>query len=148
MAGIVTGRDAKIFIATNSSDLPNKGVTLWGVSDFTLSVSRDITEQELVGQTGNLKKPGKLSINGSFTNCKFAASGNSDALDNILNPDTLLLISGSVADSNLSWYFVSCQVTGFEVAFGDASTISEASINYTVLDPYNVSYSNGHISDS
>jgi len=148
MAGIVTGKDAKIFLSTSSSDLGSKGVSLWGVSDFTLTFSRDITEQELVGQTGNLKKPGKLSVNGSLTNCKFAASGNSDALDNILDPDTLLLISGSVASTNLSWYFVSCQVTGYEVSFGDASTITEASIDFTVLDPYNVSYSNGHITDA
>ena len=148
MAGIVTGKDAKIFLSTDSGTLGTKGVTLWGVSDFTLTFSRDITEQELVGQTGNLKKPGKISINGSLTNCKFAASGNSDALDNILDPDTLLLVSGSVASNNLSWYFVSCQVTGYEVSFGDASTITEASIDFTVLDPYNVSYSNGHITDA
>jgi len=148
MAGIVTGKDAKIFISTSPSDLSSKGVTVWGVSDFTLSFSRDIVEQELVGQTGNLRKPGKLSIEGSLTNCKFAASGNSDALDSIIDPDTKLIISGSVAEGNLSWYFVSCQVTSYEVTFGDASTITEASIDFTVLDPYNVTYSNGHISDA
>jgi len=146
MAGIITGKEAKIFLSTSSSDLSSKGVALWGISDFSLTFSRDVVEQELVGQTGNLKKPGAITIEGSLTNCKFAASGNYDALDSIVNAKNLI-ISGSLGTNNLSFYFASTQVTSYEVSFGDASTITEASIDFRVLDPYNVTYSNGHISD-
>ena len=146
MAGIITGKDASFKIAVGSLD--NKDLSFWGVSDMSLSFSRDIVEQELVGQTGNLRKPGKLSVEGSFTNCKIAASGNSDILDSIIDPENLLVISGQLGSGNLRFYFVSCQVTSFEVTMGDASTISEASIDFTVLDPYNVTYSSGYITDT
>jgi len=146
MAGIVTGRSAKVFLSTSSSDLPNKGVSLWGLSDFTLRFSRDTVEQPLVGQEGNYRKAGKLTIEGSLTNCRFAASGNSDVLDNLVDPDTYLIVSGSTASDGLSWYFPSCQVTSYEITFGDASTITEASIDFVVVDAYNASYSNGHVS--
>ena len=146
MAGIITGKDASFVIAVSSLD--NKDLAFWGVSDMSLSFSRDVIEQELVGQTGNLRKPGKLSVEGSFTNCKIAASGNSDILDSILDPNNLLVISGQLGSGNLRFYFTSCQVTSFEVTMGDASTISEASIDFTVLDPYNVTYASGYITDA
>ena len=147
MAGIITGKEAKIFISTDASKIGEKGVTVWGISDFSLTFSRDVVEQELVGQPGNLRRPGAITIEGSLTNCKFAASGNWDALDSIVNAKKII-ISGSLGTDSLSFYFVSAQVTSYEVSFGDASTITEASIDFRVLDPYNVTYTAGHISDA
>jgi len=147
MAGIVSGKDAKIYIATSAGDLENKGHQLWGISDFSLTFSRDTVEQELVGMPGNYFKIGGLSVEGSYTNCKFAASGAADALKSIVE-STYVQISGCVADGSLRWYFASCQITGYDVSIGDADTISEASIDFTVMDPYNVTYSNGYITDT
>lgn len=146
MAGIVSGKDAKIFIATNAADLSGKGQAVWGISDFSLTFSRDTVEQELVGMPGNYYRIGSLSIEGSYTNCKFAASGSADSLKSIIE-STYVQISGAVADGSLRWYFVSCQITGYDISIGDADTITEASIDFTVMDPYNVTYSNGYITD-
>jgi len=142
MVATVRGNAARIRIG-------NKLHSVFGISDFSLSFSRDTIEQDLVGEEGNLFLPGALSIDGSFTACKFGASGNSDALDSILN-GTYVTISGAVSGStHLRWYFTSAQITGYDISMGDASTITEASIDFTVLDPFNVTYdrNTGRVSD-
>lgn len=142
MVATVRGNAATIRIA-------NKDHSVWGISDFSLSFDRDTIEQELVGEEGNLFMEGALSIDGSFTACKFAASGNSDIIDSILN-GSVITVSGAVSGStHLRWYFASCQITGYDVTMGDASTITEASIDFTVLDPHLVTYDSntGRVSD-
>ena len=142
--GVVTGKSAKVAIYSGST---HKDQSVWGISDFSLTLSRGSVEQSLVGQTGNWFDYGKLSVDGSLTNCRFAASGNSDALSSIID-SAYITVSGSTG-SNFSFYFVSCQVTSYEVTLGDADTISEVSIDYTVMDPFNISsnVNTGHISD-
>ena len=55
-----------------------------------------------------------------------------------------LAISGCVSDATdatyISWFLVSCQVTGYDISMGDADTITEASIDFTVMDPFAVAY--------
>ena len=150
----VTGKDARVYLYANGGTgaLATKGVDTWGVSDFSLTFDRGTVEQELVGQTGNYFDQGALSIEGSLTNCKFAASGNADLLINLIDPSTYpnLRVSGQIgASPALSWYFMSCQVTSYEVTAGDADTISEMSIDFQILDPHKVAYtsSTGHITD-
>ena len=142
--GVVTGKSAKIAIYSGST---YKDQSVWGISDFSLTFDRSSVEQELVGQTGNWFDYGKLSVDGSLTNCKFGASGNSDALSSIID-SAYVTISGGTG-SNFSFFFASCQVTGYEVSIGDADTISEASIDFTVMDPFNISsnVNTGHITD-
>ena len=144
--GTVTGKDATIIIMSGAT-AKNQGV--WGISDFSLTLDRGTVEQELVGETGNWFAQGALSIEGSYTNCKFAASGNCDALVSLIESQNLT-ISGNVSAGSLSWLFVSSQVTGYDITMGDADTITEASIDFVVLDPYNVTIgaSDGFITDS
>jgi hypothetical protein len=143
--GTVTGKDAAIGIYSGST---YKGHSTWGISDFSLTFDRGTVEQELVGETGNWFDYGALSCEGSYTNCKFAGSGNSDALSSIID-SCYITVSGSTG-SNLSWFLVSCQVTGYDVSMGDADTITEASIDFVIMDPYNVTIdtSTGHITDA
>jgi len=147
--GTVTGSSAYIAIGAHAAAA---GATLqadsiWGISDFSMNVERGMVEQELVGEIGNYFTHGALSIDGSYTCCKFAASGLSDSLDNILGNSTYLTVSGSTG-ANLSWYFRSCQVTGYDISMGDADTITEASIDWVVMNPHQVSIdSNGHMED-
>jgi len=145
--GTVTGKDARICIWAGAGAA--KTHSLWGISDFSLTFDRGIVEQELVGETGNYYTFGSLSVEGSYTNCKFGASGNSDALDSIIN-GTMINVSGALNTSNLTWFFHSCQITGYDIAIGDADTISEASIDFTVMDAFRVTYldSDGHIEDN
>jgi len=142
--GTVTGKDASISIWGGAAA---KGHALWALSDFSLTFDRGIVEQELVGQTGNWFDYGALSVEGSYTNCRFGASGNSDTLDSIV-ASSFLNISGNTG-ANLSWWFVSAQVTSYEVVIGDADTISEASVDFVILDPFRVAMntSTGHITD-
>ena len=142
--GTVTGKNASFAIYSGST---HKAHSLWGISDFSLMFERGTVEQELAGETGNWFDYGSLSVEGSLTNCKFGASGNSDLLSSIVD-SCYVKVSGSTG-SNLSWFFVSAQVTSYDVSMGDADTISEVSIDFTILDPYNVviDTSTGHITD-
>jgi hypothetical protein len=146
MGATVTGRNAVLFLGTAAP--PTKGINVWGVSDLSVTFDRGSVEQELIGQPGNYFDQGSLSIEGSITNCRFAASGNADALLNIIDSDTYpnLRISGAIgSDNGLTFYFRSAQVTSYEVAIGDGDTISEASIDFQVLNPADCSYNLGHI---
>jgi len=134
--GTVTGRSSTIAICSGAVTNTWKSHSLYGISDFSLTLARGTVEQELVGETGNYHAPGSLSIDGSYSNCKFAASANREDINSIINA-TNITISGSTGAS-LSWCFASCMITGYDVAIGDADTISEASVDFIVMDPYNV----------
>jgi len=141
---LLTGEEANVMFGSS-----HKQETLFGVSDFSLSFNRGTIEQELVGTVGNIFTPGALSVEGSFTNCRFGASGNSDFIDSLIN-GTYVKISGQIntgAGNDLKFVFASCQITGYDVSIGDATTISEASIDFTVLDPYNVTYATQKVND-
>jgi len=138
---LLTGEDATIYIGAASQD-----IIVYGVSDISFSFTRGTVEQELVGKAGNYFTQGSLSIEGSITNCRFAASGNSEFLDSIVD-GSVIKISGSIGTGALKFCFASCQVTGYDVNIGDASTITEASIDFTVMDPKNVTYSSELVSD-
>ena len=147
--GTVTGKNATIVIASGAT---SKNQAIWGISDFSLTFDRGTVEQELVGETGNWHGQGSLSVEGSYTCCKFGASGNCDALVGVIE-STFLTISGNVDTTdtdNLSWRFVSSQVTGYDITMGDADTITEASIDFVVLDPFNVAINatSGFITDA
>ena len=160
MAGTVTGKNANIWIAAHSGqgtiDFSNGDHGTYALSDFSLTFDRGTVEQSLLGQAGNYFDQGPLSLTGSLTQCRFGISGNAPLLQNIVNGEDefeYIAISGNVSDdasgiTYLKWYLVSCQVTGYSFTFGDASTITEASIDFTLLDPQHLTYSNGLISDS
>lgn len=138
--GTVTGKDAKIWIASGGSQGMGSWKThsLLGVSDFSLTFARGTVEQELVGETGNYFAPGSLSIDGSYTRCKVAPSGSTEDIDSIVNA-SYVWISGTTGAS-LCWCFASCMITGYDVSVGDADTITESSIDFIVMDPYNVTW--------
>ena len=139
MAGTITGQEAAIKIS-------NTAHSVFGISEFSLTFDRGTVEQSLLGKKGNKQLMGALSIEGSLTCCKFAASGNSPMLTSIVN-GTVITVSGSTDDSyKLAWFFKSCQVTGYDISMGDATTITEASIDFTVMDPHNATYTGGWIS--
>lgn len=130
---IITGESAILWFG-------GKEDSVWATSDFALNFSRGTVEQPLVGEKGNYYLQGALNIDGSLTNCRFGASGNSEFLDSIVD-GTVLDISGAVdGSSSLVWHFVSSQVIGYNVSVGDASTITEVSIDFTVMNPKNATY--------
>lgn len=132
---ILTGKKAKIAIGgTNNSH------SVYGISEFSIVFNRGTNEQPLLGAEGNEYYEGPLSIEGSLTCCKFAASGNSKLLDSIVS-GSIVSISGAVSGStDIRWFLHSCQVTSYNVSAGDAGTISEASIDFVCLNPHQVSY--------
>lgn len=161
MAGTVTGEDANVWFAAHSGGVAvwtgfttTENHSFWGMSDFSLTIDRGTVEHDLMGQAGNYFDQGSLSMNGSFTISKFGSSGSSYALMNIVDETykyEYVAISGQVSDATdatyLKWYLMSCQITGYDVSIGDASTITEASIDFVVLDPENITYTPGLISD-
>lgn len=142
------GGTAPVFTAT-------EGHAFYGLSDFSLTIDRASIEQDLIGQAGNYFDQGALSMDGSFTMSKFGVSSNDYALKSIIDgtgENKYVAISGQVSDTTdatyLKWYLVSCQITGYDVSIGDASTITEAAVDFAVLDSQNIEYTGGLISDS
>ena len=161
MAGTVTGEGANVWIAAHSGGYAPKSYTsrdhaTFAISEFGLTFDRGTIEQDLIGQPGNYFDQGKLSVDGSLTQCRFGASGNADLLQSIVDGSgrwEYITVSGQIADDSgdivyLKWYLVSCQVTGYDITIGDADTITEASIDFVLLDPQNISYTVGTISDA
>ena len=137
----IKGNNATIMIGDNYTQ-----TTVYGTSDFSINFDRGTIEQELVGQEGNYFTQGSLSIDGSFTNCRFAASGNSEFLNSIVD-GSVIKISGQIDGSDsLNFFFNSAQVTGFEVSVGDAATITEASIDFTIMNPKDITYASQKVS--
>ena len=132
-----TGKDASITIGSKTH-------TNLGLGDFSLTLSRDTIEQELVGKIGNYFVAGSLSVEGSFTASEIGKSALDEILSNILptsqegNSSAKIIVSGQAGTNSLGFYFASAQITGFDIDLGDADTISTASVDYTVLDPFNV----------
>ena len=155
--GTVTGSSANIALkahpaGTAASTLDTHAT--YAISDFSITLDRGTVEQELVGEIGNYFTFGSLSVEGSFTCCKFGASGADTSLDNLFNKgsvNTYIAISGSTGNSSagISWYFQSCQITGYDIALGDADTISEASIDWVLMHPNQISIAltTGHMRD-
>lgn len=158
MAGTVTGRNAVVKLAAHSGGTSLASIAVlmhdhetFGIGDFNLTFDRGTIEQPQVGKPGNYFDQGALSVEGSLTAAKFATSGISDMLYNLLyNHDTwnkyeYLAISGCVSTKTdviyLAWCLASCQVTGYDVAVGDASAITTASVSFTVMNPQDVSCS-------
>lgn len=160
MAGTVTGEDANVWFkihagGTAPSFTSTEGHAFYGMSDFSLTLDRASIEQDLIGQAGNYFDQGALAMNGSFTMGRFGSSGSSYALDSIIDGtggNKYVAISGQVSDDSggqtyLKWYLISCQITGYDVSIGNADTITDASIDFVVLDPQEIRYRNGLISD-
>ena len=141
MTATVTGKDATIEIGLGGVE-SNK---LYGISDFALSFSRGTSEQPLIGCEGNEFYEGAITISGSYTCCKFGADQNCDSLKSIV-VGSVIKVAGKIGTNNgdkfLNWQFDECQVTSYGVSTGNASKITEASIDFTIMNPYEVAYDN------
>jgi len=125
-----TGEDAKIWLVASTH-------STIGLGDFSITIDRGVVEQELVGEAGNKFQQGAVSIEGSFTNAEWDGTVMDNTVGALIN-GTLVKISGSAGPNSLHFTFASCQITGFDLTLGDASTVTEGSVDFTVLDPYNI----------
>jgi hypothetical protein len=125
-----TGEDADIYL----SGLSN---TTIGMGSFSLSIDRGTIEQELVGEAGNYFTQGAMTVGGSLTNCLWGGTVVDATLGSLIN-GTQVAISGNCGANSLHFYLVSCQVTGFDITIGDAGTVTEGSLDFTMTDPYNL----------
>jgi len=125
-----TGEDATIKIS-------GLGQASFAIGDFSLTIDRGTVEKELVGEAGNKFTQGALSVEGSFTQAEFGDKAVNAIVGSLIN-GTMVSVSGTSGVDSLHWYLKSCQITNFELSFGDASTVTEGSIDFTLLDPYNL----------
>jgi len=132
-----TGEDAVIQIGMGSASGMHSD---FAIGDFSVTLDRGTVEQPLVGQTGNFFKQGAMSAEGSFTQAKFGTSVLDIVLKSVISgtKSTRVWISGLVGPSSLHFFFKSCQITSFDISIGDASTVTEGSLDYAVIDPYNI----------
>lgn len=142
MAGtIYTGKDAKIWLRSGAWVETDDGTlthSTLAISDFSLTLSKDTVEQNLVGELGNYFLAGGLSAEGSLTACKMHNSAIGKLVGFMIN-STPLNISGNCGANNLHFFLQSCQVTGFDFSIATAGDITEGTIDFTVLYPYALS---------
>lgn len=132
----VTGSQASITIAT-------KAQTVYGLSNFTLSFTRGTSEQPLVGCEGNEFFEGALTISGSYSCCKFGADQNCDSIKSVISGTTFVLtgeVAPTSAEKHLNWVFDQVQITSFDISEGNASKITEASIDFIIMNPQDATY--------
>ena len=110
----------------------------FAVGDFSLTLDRGTVEQELVGETGNYFTQGAISIEGSLTSVKLGDDGAGIFLRAMVNSEDIKISGGTQTISGLAFVLPSCAVTGFDISIGDASSITEGSIDFTVLNPYDL----------
>lgn len=124
------GSDARIYISGSSW-------STYGLSDFSITIDRGTVEQELVCEKGNYFTAGSLSIDGSFTACKLSNSEGGPIIAAMIN-GTTVAISGNAGTNSIHFYFKSAMITGFDLSIGDADTMTEGSIDWTLKYPQNV----------
>ena len=138
MAGTPTtykGNNAVITITAGGGDLTHSALA---ISDFSLTLDKGTVEQELVGENGNYFLAGSMSADGSLTACRLGNGALGDIVSDMINGNAVT-ISGTCGTNSLHFYFVSAMITGFDFSVGDADTISEGSVDFTLLEPYKVS---------
>jgi hypothetical protein len=132
---VYKGDDATILIIANDAEMTH---TTLAISDFSITLDKGTVEQELVGETGNYFIAGSLTIDGSLTSCKVHSSAVGNIISDMI-AGTTVTVSGTCGTESLNFYFVSAQVTGFDFSIGDADTITEGTIDFSLLKPYLVS---------
>jgi hypothetical protein len=137
---LFTGEDATVWIRNNTGTTTGGWLedSTLAISDFSLTVSRDTAEQELVGSKGNFRLAGARSVEGSLTACKLTTTGLGSLISGMIN-GTGIQISGNIGSTGLHFFFKSAMVTGFDFSIGTASDITEGTLDYTLLNPYHVS---------
>jgi len=144
MAGIITGENGYFYISAQEGGMGGNKHSDLSTSEFTMTFSRDVVEQSLLGEQGNMFMYGPLSVDGSFTQCKFAASGDAEALVGIVESKKVF-ISGGTESGGLTFAFKSCNITGYDFDMNDAGDITEANISWSLQDPADVTYTAGLI---
>jgi len=132
---VYTGEDATLNIKTGGSF---RGHSTLAISDFSLTISRDVAEQELVGEAGNYFLAGSMSADGSLGACKLHSTAVGYLLSDMIAGNTVQ-ISGMCGPNSLHFFLHSCQITGFDFSIGPADEITEGTIDYTLLYPYRLS---------
>jgi len=136
-----TGKDAQVWIFSGSS-FGAAGIahSTVAISDFSLTLDKGVVEQELVGETGNYRVGGSLSAEGSFSHCKL--DGTSAIIGAVVN-GTEVSVSGNCGTNSLHFCLKECAITGFDISIGDADTITEGSVDFVVMTPYNITVTEG-----
>ena len=137
-----TGKDAAIYIFSGTTAVAD---SVFAISDFSLTFDKGVVEQELVGETGNYRVGGSVSVEGSLTHC--ILDGSSYLIGALVNGNRVR-VSGSCGTNSLHFYLVSCAVTGFDISIGDADTITEGSVDFQVMTPYQITITDGDGSHS
>lgn len=134
-----TGKDATIEIGL-LEDWATGGTTHteYAISDFGITITRGTVTQELVGATGDFQIAGALAAEGSLTACRLGIDTLGILLESIINGTAAkrIFVKGMVGPNSVNFEFKECQVVSFELTIGDASTISEGSVDFKVMKPY------------
>ena len=108
------------------------------ISDFSLTLDKGTAEQSLLGSKGNYMVAGALSCEGSLTSCKLHNTAIGKLVKNMMD-SAYTNISGSCGSNSLHFDLDKCIITGFDFSLGTAGEITEGTINFTHLEPYNIS---------
>ena len=126
-----TGEDATLYISGAAHDT-------YAVGSFDITIDRGTSEYELTCEKGNYRTQGAMAINGTFTAAKLGNAEAGPILAAMIGGSDHIKISGNAGTNSLHFSFVSAMITGFDLTFGDADTVTEGSIDWQIKHPYKV----------
>lgn len=133
-----TGKDTEVWITFG--DASEKTHSELAIGEISLTLDRGTIDRGLTGETGNYHTQGALSITGSLTSAKLSDDAGAKFVESIVSgtSDMRITISGNTGDDSLHFYFNQVMITNASVDMGDASTISDGSFDFQIMNPSDV----------
>jgi hypothetical protein len=137
-----TGKDAEVWIGLK--DESGKTHTELAIGELSITLDRGTVDRPLLGETGNFHTQGVLSITGSLTAAKLSDGTAGIFLKSIIKGDSThrIWISGQFGDKSLHFNFTEVMITSSGIEMGDASTISDGSFDFQIMNPVDIQKSN------
>lgn len=133
------GKDAKVWIGLKGESTSEHDAL--AIGEMSITIDRGTVDRGLLGETGNYHTQGAVSITGSVTAAKLSDDTAALFLESIANgtSDYRITISGQYGSKSLHFDFDECMVTSSSIDVGDASTISDGSFDFQVMNPSQLS---------
>jgi len=133
------GKDVEVWIGLSGQS--GKTHTELAIGEISVTLDRGTVDRGLTGETGNFHTQGALSITGSVTSAKLSDDAAGLFLQSIVSgtSDMRIWVSGNTGDNSFHFNFEDVMVTSAGVDLGDASTISEGSFDFQIMNPSQVS---------
>lgn len=129
------GKDIELWFGLK--DATGKTHTELAIGEISLTFDRGTVDRPLVGETGNFRTQGAISITGSMSAAKLSKGSAGIFVESIVDgtSDKRIWMSGSIGDKSLHFYFNEVMITSSSIEMGDASTVTDGSFDFQIMNP-------------